>query len=63
MNEENKTNEAVELTDESLENVSGGSAYTLVNLTCPHCGWVNVIHLSENKYTCAKCNKVTEIMG
>jgi len=63
MNEESKINEETELTDESLENVSGGSIFLPMNLTCRYCGWINVVQLGMNKYTCVKCGEVTEIMG
>jgi len=63
MNKDNKTNETVELTDESLNSISGGSIYMPINLTCHYCGWVNVVQLGMNKYTCGNCGKTTEVMG
>jgi len=63
MNKENMNNEAIKLTDESLDQVSGGSIFDLVNLTCRHCGWVNVVNMDKNEYTCVNCGKTTGIMG
>lgn len=63
MNKENKNNEMVELTDETLEKVSGGSIFDTVTMGCSKCGFVNVIHLSANSYTCANCGEHHEVMG
>lgn len=63
MKENNTINEGVVLSDDILENVSGGSIFSPVNVTCRHCGWTNVIQLGQDKYTCANCGEVTEIMG
>lgn len=64
MNKDNKTNESVELKDETLEQVTGGTMGLFpVPITCSSCGFVNVIHLSDNQYTCAKCGVHHEIMG
>jgi len=53
----------MELTDDELDGVAGGSIYMPINLTCHYCGWVNVVQLGMNKYTCGNCGKTTEVMG
>lgn len=58
--------DSYEISDDELDNVSGGSSakpVQLMNVACTECGHINTVDVMKSTYTCKGCFKIIRIDG
>lgn len=51
------------LTEEELNNISGGVGAQYMPIACSECGTINTVNINLSEYTCKKCKAKHTISG